>query len=45
MGNLLGEISAVFSFSYFGNNSFSCGFVVAIAIALGQIFRYFHLPA
>ena len=35
MGNLLGGISAVFSYSCFGNNSFSCGLAVAIAIALG----------
>ena len=45
MGNLLGAISAVFSFNYFGNNSFSCGLAVAIAIALGQLFRCLHPPA
>ena len=45
MGNLLGGISAVFSFNCFGNNSLSCGFAVAIAIALGQLFRCLHPPA
>ena len=45
MGNLLGAISAVFSFTCFGNNSFSCGIAVAIAIALGQLFRCLHPPA
>tara|TARA_Y100000589_G_scaffold53836_1_gene44718 strand:- start:274 stop:789 length:516 start_codon:yes stop_codon:yes gene_type:complete len=45
MGNLLGGISAVFSYSCFGNNSFSCGLAVAIAIALGQLFRCLHPPA
>ncbi len=45
MGNLLGAISAVFSSSFFGNNSFSCGIAVAIAIAFGQLFRCLHPPA
>jgi len=45
MGNLFGGISAVFSFNYFGNTSFSCGLAVAIAIALGQLFRCLHPPA
>ena len=45
MGNLLGGISAFLSFNCFGNNSFSCGFAVAIAIALGQLFRCLHPPA
>ena len=45
MGNLFGGISAVFSFNYFGNNFFSCGLAVAIAIALGQFFRCLHPPA
>jgi len=45
MGNLLGGISAVFSFNCFGNNYFSCGLAVAIAIALGQLFRCLHPPA
>jgi len=45
MGNLLGGISAVFSFNCFGNNSFSCGIAVAITIALGQLFRCLHPPA
>ena len=45
MGNLLGAISAVFSFGFFGNNSFSCGIAVAIAIAFGQLFRCLHPPA
>ncbi len=45
MGNLFGAISAVFSFNFFGNNSFSCGIAVAIAIALGQLFRCLHPPA
>ena len=45
MGNLLGSISAVFSFNCFGNNSFSCGIAVASAIALGQLFRCLHPPA
>ena len=45
MGNLLGGISAVFSFNCFGNNSFSCGIAVAISIALGQLFRCLHPPA
>tara|TARA_Y100001978_G_scaffold175591_1_gene167942 strand:+ start:450 stop:965 length:516 start_codon:yes stop_codon:yes gene_type:complete len=45
MGNLLGAISAVLSFSCFGNNSFSCGIAVAIAIASGQLFRCLHPPA
>ena len=45
MGNLLGGISGVFSFNCFGNNSFSCGLAVAIAIALGQLFRCLHPPA
>ena len=44
-GNLLGAISAVFSFSFFGNNSFSCGIAVAISIAFGQLFRCLHPPA
>ena len=45
MGNLLVAISAVFSFSYFGNNSFSCGIAVAIAIAFGQLLSCLHTPA
>jgi len=45
MGNLLGAISSVFSFSFFGNNSFSCGIAVAVAIAFGQLFRCLHPPA
>ena len=45
MGNLIGGLSAVFSFNCFGNNSFSCGLAVAIAIALGQLFRCLHPPA
>ena len=45
MGNLLGAISAVFSVSFLGNNSFSCGIAVAIAIALGQLFRCLHPPS
>ncbi len=45
MGNLLGGITAVFSFNCFGNNSFSCELAVAIAIALGQLFRCLHPPA
>ena len=45
MGNLFGAISAVFSFSFFGNNSFSCGIAVAMAIAFGQLFRCLHPPA
>ena len=45
MGNILGAISAVFSFSFLGNNSFSCGIAVAITIALGQLFRCLHPPA
>ncbi len=45
MGNLLGGISAVFSFNCFGNNSFSCGLAVAISIALGQLFRCLHPPS
>ena len=45
MGNVLDSISAVFSFSFFGNNSFSCGIAVAIAIAFGQFFRCLHPPA
>ena len=45
MGNLFGGFSAVFSFNCFGNNSFSCGLAVAIAIALGQLFRCLHPPA
>ena len=39
MGNLLGAISAVFSVSFLGSKSFSCGIAVAIAIAFGQLFR------
>ena len=42
MGDLFGGISAVFSFNFFGNNSFSCGIAVAIAIALGQLFCCLH---
>ena len=45
MGNFLGGISAVISFNFFGNNYFSCGLAVAIAIALGQLFRCLHPPA
>ena len=45
MGNFLGGISAVISFNCFGNNYFSCGLAVAIAIALGQLFRCLHPPA
>ena len=45
MGNLLGAISAVFSVSFLGNNSFSCGIAVAIATAFGQLFRCLHPPA
>ena len=45
MGNMLGGISAVFSFKCFGNSSFSCAIAVAIAIALGQLFRCLHPPA
>ena len=45
MGNLFGAISAVFSFSFFGNNSFSCGIAVAMAIDFGQLFRSLHPPA
>tara|TARA_Y100001978_G_scaffold27639_1_gene23595 strand:- start:468 stop:983 length:516 start_codon:yes stop_codon:yes gene_type:complete len=45
MGNLFGGISAVFSYNCFGNNSFSCGLAVAIAITLGQLFRCLHPPA
>ena len=42
MGNLFDAISAVFSFSFLGNNSFSCGLAVSIAIAFGQLFRCLH---
>ncbi len=45
MGNLIGGLSAVFSFQCFGNNSFSCGLVVAIAIAFGKLFRCIHPTA
>tara|TARA_B100000212_G_scaffold106339_1_gene78786 strand:- start:1918 stop:2433 length:516 start_codon:yes stop_codon:yes gene_type:complete len=45
IGNLFGGIAAVFSFNCFGINSFSCGLAVAIAIALGQLFRSLHPPA
>ncbi len=45
LGNLFGAISAVFSFSFFGSNSFSCGIAVATAIAFGQLFRCLHPPA
>ena len=45
MGNLLGGISAVFSFHFFGNNHFSCGLAVATTIALGQLLRCLHPPA
>ena len=45
MGNFLGGISAVISFNCFGNNYFSCGLAVEIAIALGQLFRCLHPPA
>jgi len=42
VGNILGAISAVFSFNCFGNNSLSCGIAVASASALGQLFRCLH---
>ena len=42
MGNLFDTISAVFLFSFFGCNSFSCGIAVATTIAFGQLFRCFH---
>ena len=45
LGNLVGAISAFFSFNCFGNNSFSCGLAVAIALALGQLLRCLHPPA
>ena len=45
MGNLLGAIAAVFSFSFFGYNSFSCGIVVAIAISFEQLFHCIHPSA
>tara|TARA_Y100001978_G_scaffold191812_1_gene196294 strand:- start:183 stop:335 length:153 start_codon:yes stop_codon:yes gene_type:complete len=45
VGNFLGGISAVFSYNCFANNPFSCGFALAITIALGQLFRCLHPPA
>ena len=45
MDNLLGAISAIFSFSFFVNNYFSWGIAVAIAITFGQLFRCLQPPA
>ncbi len=44
IGNLFGIIIIVFSFNYFGNNSFSWRIVVVIAITLVQLFRCLHPP-
>ena len=45
LSNLFGAIFAVFSFSFFGKNYFSCGIAVAIAIAFGPLFRCLQPPA
>ena len=45
MGNIFGATSAIFAINCFGNNSFSCGIAVAIAIALGHLFRCLHPPS
>jgi len=45
MCDLLGAISAVFSSSCSGNNSFSFSIVESIAIDSRQLFRCLHSPA
>jgi len=44
MGNLFGAISAFFVLTILVITLFSCGLAVAIAVALGQLFRCLHPP-